>query len=113
MVTIYHNPRCKKSREGLEALKKYVAHFEVVDYFKKPLKAEDLRRLSAKLELPFELMVRKQEPYYKQHLKGKSLNEQQWIETLQMHPQLLQRPIVETADKATIALPPENILAIL
>lgn len=113
MVRIYHNPRCKKSREGLQALKKYISDFEIIEYHKKPLTADDLRRLSAKLELPFALMVRQQEDYYKQHLKGKQLSEDQWIEAILSQPQLLQRPIVETADKATIANPPENILSIL
>lgn len=113
MVRIYHNPRCKKSREGLEALKQYVSDYEVVEYLKNPLSANDLRRLSVKLELPFALMVRKQEDYYKHHIKGKQLSEEEWIEVLLAQPQLLQRPIVETTDKATIANPPENILSIL
>lgn len=73
----------------------------------------DLRRLSAKLELPFELMVRKQEEYYKVHLKGRVLSEEEWIQVLLAQPQLLIRPIIETADKATIGHPPENILSIL
>lgn len=73
----------------------------------------DLRRLSAKLELPFALMVRKQEEYYKMHLKGRALSEEEWIQVLLAQPQLLIRPIIETADKATIGHPPENILSIL
>ncbi|HMM11088.1 MAG TPA: ArsC/Spx/MgsR family protein [Bacteroidales bacterium] len=113
MVRIYHNPRCRKSREGLEALKKHLTDIEVVDYFKNPLTANDLLRISAKLELPLALMVRPQEAYYKQNLKGKTLSTEEWIEAIITHPQLLQRPIVETADKATIAIPPENILSIL
>ncbi|MBK9291530.1 MAG: arsenate reductase [Bacteroidetes bacterium] len=113
MVTIYHNPRCKKSRDGLAALQAYVSDFEVRDYMKQPLTADDLRRLSAKLELPLALMVRTQEAYYKANLKGKKLSEDEWIAEILAHPQLLQRPIVETIGKAVIAQPPTNILAIL
>lgn len=113
MYTIYHNPRCKKSRAGLEELKKHRTDIKVVEYFKQTLTADDLRRLSAKLELPLALMVRTQEEYFKKNLKGKILSEDEWIEEILAHPQLLQRPIVESLDKATIANPPENICSIL
>ncbi len=109
MLKIYHNPRCKTSRAGLEVLKASGKEFEIVEYLKMPLTANEIRSLIRKTGLQAKDVVRTQEAYYKENLKGKNLTEEQWIEAITIEPKLLQRPIVETDHKAVIAKPVENI----
>ena len=82
-------------------------------YLKKPLTEQELRTLIKKLQVSPKALVRTQEPYFKQHLKGKTLTDEEWIAVLLEHPRLLVRPIVESADKAVIAIPPEKIDTLL
>jgi arsenate reductase len=109
MLKIYHNPQCKKSREGLLYLKTQNTSFEIVEYLKTPFTEKQLERLLAKLnKKPWEI-VRTQEEYYKKNLKGKAFEDHEWIRILVQNPRLIQRPIVEKDYKAVIADPPENI----
>lgn len=103
MIKIYHNPRCRKSRAGLEYLKTNNKEFEIVEYLNQPLTVEELSKLLKKLNVPVQDLVRKQEAYYKSDLKGKTLTEQQWLEILVKNPKLIRRPIIETERKAIIA----------
>jgi arsenate reductase-like glutaredoxin family protein len=98
---------------GWKARKRYTSVIEVVDYFNHPSSAANLKHLSTKLELPLSLKVHKQGAYLKQHLKGKELGQDEWNEVLLAQPQLLHRPIMESAVKATIGHPVENILSTL
>lgn len=109
MLTIYHNPRCAKSREGLNYLTEHGYTFDVIRYLDAPLKAEDLKRLLMKLNLkPFQV-IRTREELYKKELKGKVFTDEEWISIILQSPRLLQRPIVEGKYKAVIAIPPERI----
>jgi arsenate reductase (glutaredoxin) len=109
MLTIYHNPRCAKSREGLNYLKEHGFAFEVVQYLDNPLKADDLKRILMKLNLkPFQV-VRTQEDLYRKELKGKTFTDDEWITILLQNPRLLQRPIVEGKYRAVIAIHAEKI----
>lgn len=109
MITIYHNPRCKKSRAGLEYLKQQDADIRIIDYFKHPLTEAGLADLLIKLNKKPHEIVRTQEPVYKKELKGKQFEDHEWIRILVENPKLIQRPIIVKQYKAVIGDPVENI----
>lgn len=113
MISIYHNPRCSKSRAGLEYLKSKKLDFEIVEYLKSPLNEKQIEQLANMLDSSPEDLIRKQEDYYKKQLKGKNLNRKQWIKEIADNPKLLIRPIVVNSGKAVFAQPPEKIDEIL
>lgn len=113
MFNIYHNPRCKKSRAGLQFLQESGIEFQVINYFEQPFTAIELKELIHKTGLkPFDL-VRTQEEVYKTHFKGLKLTDIEWIETLIKHPKLLKRPIVVNNEKAIWADPADQIEKII
>ena len=113
-LTYYHNPRCQKSRQGLEILNKKGATFEIFEYLKTPLKKTQLKGLFKKLQKKPEEVVRTKEALYKDlKLAGKKLTQDQWIEILIENPKLLERPILESEKKAVVGRPPEEILSLL
>jgi arsenate reductase (glutaredoxin) len=107
MLKIYHNPRCKKSCEGLKYLQNKKVDFETVKYLEKGLTKAELKEILLKLNLKPHEIMRKQEEYYKKELKGKKFNDDEWIKILIENPKLLQRPIIVGKYKAVIAQPPE------
>jgi len=111
--TIYHNPRCGKSRDTLAILEAKKAAPEIVEYLKTPPTKEQLRGILKKLAMKPEQIVRKGEDVYKQKFAGKSLTDEQWIDALAKNPILIERPIVVKGDRAVIGRPPENVLALL
>ncbi len=109
-VTIYHNPRCSKSRQALEILHSRGINPVVIEYLKTPLNIEQLRQLQA--HLPLKDFVRTNEPVFKE--LGLSLdNEELVLQAMVKEPVLMQRPIVTLKNKAVIGRPPENVLALL
>jgi arsenate reductase (glutaredoxin) len=112
-MKIYHNPRCRKSREALELLTKNGAKLEVIDYLNTPPSEQELREILAYLGVSPEEIVRKGEPEYKENFKGKTLNDEQWIKALIDYPKLMERPIVVKNKKAVVGRPPENVLRLL
>ncbi len=113
MVTIYHNPRCSKSRAGLQYLSNKNIEYQVIEYLKNPLTAQNIRDIAEKTKLsPYEL-VRTQENYYKTALKGKTFTDQEWCEIIAKNPELLKRPIVTKANLGIFAQPPQNMDALL
>jgi arsenate reductase len=109
MYIIYHNPRCKKSRAGLQYATELKMEFQVREYLKDPLTETELAALVMKLNVkPFEL-VRTQEEIYRKELKGLNLNDQEWIKVMVENPKLIHRPIIEGKYKAVVGDPPENI----
>lgn len=109
MITIYHNSRCSKSRNGVAYLDEKGVEFTVRQYLKEPFSVEELKSLIAKTGLvPMDVM-RKDEVYFKQNLKGKDLSDDELIAEMVKEPKLIQRPIVEKGDKAVMARPVENI----
>lgn len=113
MLTIYHNPRCKKSRAGLEFLKSTGAEFRTRNYLLEKLTVDELRRLIMKLKIKPEELVRKQEELYRKELKGKNFTEDEWLRILAENPFLIRRPIIESRVKAVIGDPPEEIGIVL
>lgn len=109
MITIYHNPRCAKSRETLQILKEGGKEFEVVEYLKTPPTAEQLREITALLNKKPQDIVRKNEKLYKEEFSGKDLTDDEWLTVLASNPILIERPIVTDGKKAVIGRPPENV----
>ncbi|MGZ0713598.1 arsenate reductase (glutaredoxin) [Pseudomonas palleroniana] len=113
-LTLYHNPRCSKSRGALELLEARGLAPTVVRYLETPLDAAQLTALLSKLGISARQLLRTGEDEYKTlNLADASLTETQLIAAIAAHPKLMERPILETADKAIIGRPPENILEIL
>lgn len=113
-VTIYHNPRCGKSRQTLHLLKEQGFDPEVVEYLKTPPNAEELDDILRKLGMEPRDLMRKKEPDYEANaLDDQALDRQALIKAMIEHPILIERPIVLANGKAAIGRPPENVLAIL
>lgn len=108
MITIYHNPKCRKSRAGLEFLKSKGQSPEVIEYIREGISPEEIKELVKMLGItPFEL-VRVQEEYFKENLKGKNISDEEWFKILSENPRLIRRPVVVNNGKALLADPPET-----
>jgi len=112
-VTIYHNPRCSKSRQTLELLKQNDVEPEVVEYLKTPPNAAELKDILEKLGLSADQLMRKKEDAYKELGLAGINNEDELITAMVNNPKLIERPIVIRGNKAAIGRPPEAILDIL
>lgn len=114
MITIYHNPRCTKSRQTLELLQSKKLEVQVIEYLQTPPSASELDAILKKLKLePQDVIRTKEDIYEKLDLNNKNLSRTQLIEVMIQNPILIERPIVIVGDKAAIGRPPENVLAIL
>jgi len=109
MLKIYHNPRCQKSRAGLEYLQNNGYSFDIIRYMDTRLTEQELKILFMKLNLSPYQAVRTQEEIFKKELKGKIFTNEEWFTIIRQNPCLLQRPIVEGKYKAVIAVPAERI----
>jgi arsenate reductase len=113
-LTLYHNPRCSKSRGALELLEARGLSPNVVRYLETPLNAAQIKALLGKLGISARQLLRTSEEEYKTlNLADASLSEQQLIDAIAAHPKLLERPILEVGDRAVIGRPPENVLELL
>lgn len=112
MITIYHNPRCSKSRETLAFLQDRGADLNIIEYLKAPLDAEQLKALIAQSDLTVRESMRTNEAVYKE-LQLDQANDEALIAAMVEHPILLNRPFVQTAKGARLARPLEAIEAIL
>jgi arsenate reductase len=113
MITIYHNPRCSKSRETLDLLKEGKEELNIIEYLQTPPTAEELKKVISKLGIPAEELVRKGEVLYKEKYKGKKMSDAQWIKILSENPTLIERPIVVKGKQAIIGRPPANIYKLM
>lgn len=112
-MKIFHNPRCRKSREGLQILEDSKKNFEVVLYLENPPSEKELKLIILKLGItPIEL-VRKGETDWKEKFKGIDLSDDEIIKAMVTYPKLIERPIVILGDKAVIGRPPERIKDLL
>ncbi len=113
-VTIYHNPKCSKSRETLALLRDQGVDPQVVEYLKEPPSAAVLDDLLTRLGLePRALMRRKEAEYADLGLDDPSLSRDALIAAMVAHPRLIERPIVVTGNKAALGRPPQAVLEIL
>ena len=113
MISIYHNPRCKKSREGLSILEDSGQDFKIVKYLDNIPSQEDLKIIIKKLGIKPIDLVRKQEKIWKENFKTKDLSDSEIINALHDFPKLIERPIVVNGEKVIIGRPPEDIKGIL
>ncbi len=113
-VTIYHNPRCSKSRQTLALLREHGIEPDIVEYLKTPPAPSELKRIIDQLELSPRQLMRTGEVEYKDNdLAEESLDDQALIQAMCDHPRVIQRPIVIAGDRARIGRPPEAVLDIL
>lgn len=114
MTTIYHNPRCSKSRASLEMLEAKGINPTVIKYLDTPPDKTELADILDKLGLQAEQIVRKGEALFTElGLNDKTLSNEEWIEVLTQNPQLIERPIVVNGNKAAIGRPIERVIDIL
>lgn len=113
-TTIYHNPRCSKSRATLALLRENGVEPEIVRYLETPPDARTLKDLTELLGCSIRDMMRTGEDLYRQlGLKDRALSEQALIDIVAAHPRLLERPIVVKGRRAALGRPPHNVLSIL
>ncbi len=113
-ATIYHNPRCSKSRQTLALLKDQPVELEVIEYLKTPPDHETLRDILAKLDIaPFALIRKGEAVFATLKLSDKRDDADALIDAMVNNPILIERPIVLANDKAAIGRPPVSALAIL
>ena len=113
-VTIYHNPRCSKSRQTLQLLRDKGIEPEIIEYLQTPPDAALLDQHLTKLDMePRELMRRKEAPYAALNLADESLDRATLIAAMIENPILMERPIVVSGGKVALGRPPESVLEIL
>ncbi|NMP16724.1 MULTISPECIES: arsenate reductase (glutaredoxin) [unclassified Thalassotalea] len=111
-LTIYHNPRCSKSRQTLQLIEAAGKEVNVVEYLKTPLTKQQLQQVQSLLGVELRAMMRTKEDEYKaQGLKDAAVSDEQLLQAMVDTPKLMERPIVISAnqDKAVIGRPPENV----
>jgi arsenate reductase (glutaredoxin) len=109
MITIYHNPSCKKSREGLNYLREKTPEIEIKNYIKDGIGEQELKTILMKLNKSPHEMIRTQEADYKLKFKGKNFTDDEWIKIMVENPKLIRRPIVIRNYKAVWGDPVGNI----
>jgi arsenate reductase len=113
MLTIYHNKRCSKSREGVCFLENLKIPFETIHYLEKMLNYTELEKIIKKLKIKPIQLVRVKEKDWVENFKGKNLTDKEIIEAMLQFPMLIERPIVINGENAVIARPKEMINLIL
>ena len=113
-ITIYHNPRCSKSRQTLQLIEEKKIEPVIVEYLKTPPTKSELKNILKMLNMkPRDLLRKKEAEYKEQGLDDSSLSDDEIIDIMLAHPKLIERPIVVTGDKAALGRPPENVLEIM
>ncbi|MGX5727284.1 arsenate reductase (glutaredoxin) [Metapseudomonas otitidis] len=113
-MTLYHNPRCSKSRGALELLEARGLTPTVVRYLETPPSPAELKTLLARLGIGARQLLRTgEEEYQSLSLADTGLSDDQLIDAMSQHPRLIERPILVVGDKAVVGRPPEKVLEIL
>ena len=113
-LTIYHNPRCGKSRQTLELIRSKGVEPEIVLYLEDVPSADDIADALRMLGMKPMDIIRKNETEYKEHFAGADeLTDEKLIELMRLYPKVIERPIVVNRGKAVIGRPPENVLIIV
>lgn len=111
-VTIYHNPRCSKSRQTLAILEEKDVDHDVVEYLTAPPSQAELKRVLAKLGMKPADIIRKKEAK-EAGIDVAAMSDTDLIKAMVAHPIVIERPIVVSDDKAVMGRPPENVLSII
>lgn len=111
--TIYHNPRCSKSRATLALLEAHGVKPDIVEYLKNPPTSAELQAIVQKLGISPQDLVRKGEDVYREKYAGKTLTDAQWLAAMARDPVLIERPIVISGRRAVLGRPPENVELLL
>ncbi len=112
-ITLYHNPRCSKSRSALALLEERGLSPRIVEYLRTPPDRNEISALVRKLGIPAEQLVRTGEAVFKESYAGKTLTDTQWIDAMAEHPILIERPIAVAGERAVVGRPPERVLELL
>jgi arsenate reductase (glutaredoxin) len=113
-VTLYHNPRCSKSRQTLLLLQERGIEPQIVEYLKTPPSAPELDAILTKLGIePRQLLRTQEDAYSGAGFDDAALTREQLIARMVAHPSVIERPIVVNGERAALGRPPENVLAIL
>ena len=112
-MEVYHNPRCRKSREAVQLLEEKGVSFEVVEYLKEVPSEIELTAVIAKLDIKPVQLLRKGEADFKENFKGKELTDLEWIQAMIKYPKLIERPIIIKGNKAVVGRPLEKVLELL
>ncbi|AXT59339.1 arsenate reductase (glutaredoxin) [Aquimarina sp. AD10] len=113
MTTIYHNPRCSKSRETLALLEEQKEDVTIIKYLDTPITKDILIELIDLLGIPPIDLVRKNETIWKEKYKNEKLSDDEIINAMLNHPKLIERPIVVKGNKAILGRPPQQVITIL
>ena len=111
-MKIYHNPRCRKSRETLDLIKQNTSEFEIIEYLKDPLQAKEIILILKKLNLKPIDIIRRNEEIWKKNYNKNAMCDTEIINAIVENPKLLERPIITNGKQAVIGRPPENVLAL-
>src|SRR5579862_5448367 len=111
--TIFHNPRCSKSRAALALLQERNLPLRIVEYLKDPPSRDELLALRKRLGMPPEQWVRKGEAEFKAAGLGPESSEHELLDAMAKHPILIERPIVVHGNRAVVGRPPERVLELV
>ena len=113
-ITIYQKPTCSTCREAVRLLKESGEPFEAVNYYERPFTKPQLKALLKKAKLtPRDVLRTKEDAYKMLGLAKKELSDDELIDVMLKHPDLIQRPLVEKGERALLARPAETIKAML
>lgn len=113
-VTIYQKPTCSTCRQAVQLLKESGEPFTAINYYEKPFTKSRLKDLLKKAGLsPKDILRTKEDIYRDLGLAKKSLSDDEWLDILVAHPDLIQRPIVEKGEKVILARPAESVKELL
>ena len=111
--TIYHNPRCSKSRNTLALLQEHGVEPEIILYLETAPSETEIEGLLEKLDIPATQLVRRGEAEYKASGLSAQSSEREILKAMAQHPKLIERPVVVHGDRAVLGRPPENVLELL
>jgi arsenate reductase len=109
-LTIYHNPRCRKSREAVQYLNEIGKAFEIVKYLEQPFDRDTLKEVLNKINKKPSEILRKNETLWKKEFSSKQWSEEEVLDLLISHPKLIERPIVTDTKSGVLARPLENLV---
>lgn len=106
---IWHNTRCSTSRQALQILEQHGIEPQIVEYLKTPPTAKELKEVLKQLQMKAIDLVRKKEPFYKEHYSNAQLTNSEWIKVLAKNPILIERPVIFTPNIVVLGRPIEKV----